>query len=174
MKAAGGMGTLQSNGCWENRHMDHPWDRSSPEQEPLGMQKDCTVPGMEPASHSHSSEGCTAVSGLETEAAIGHNSGDCTSVAVDIGQHTTTRMRSLAERQWCCSDMRPATVALVRQQAADCMWPGLDIAAVAAAVAAVPVGPSNLHSGLVGIDGIFLGSDWTKAAAGMGRLGSKT
>jgi hypothetical protein len=142
--------------------MDHPWDHLSPEQEPLDMQKDCTVLGMEPASYlKHSFEDCTAVSDLEAEAAIGHNSGDCTSVVVDIGQHTTTRMRSLAERQHCCSDMRPATVALARQHAADCMWPGLDIAVAAAAAAAVPAGPSILHSGLGGVVGIFLGSDWT-------------
>ena len=89
MQAAGEMGKSQSNDCWENRHMDHPWDRSSPEQEPLGIQKDCTVPGMEPASHSHSFEGCTAVSGLAVIEATGHSAGDCTSGAAGIGQHTT-------------------------------------------------------------------------------------
>jgi hypothetical protein len=139
------------------------------------MQKDCTVLDMEPVSYSHSFEGCTAVSDPGSEAAIGHSSGDCTFVAVDIGQHTTMRRTWLAEIQDCCSGMRPASAAPVRQHAADCMWPGLGIAvAVAAAeAAAVPAGPSSLHSGLAGIDGIFLGSDWTKAA-GMDRLGSKT
>jgi len=154
--------------------MDHPLDHLSPEQEPLDMQKDCTVLDTEPASYLRSFEDCTVVSDLGAEAAIGRNSEDCTFVAVDIGQHTTTRKKSLAGRQHCCSDMRPATVALARQHAADCMWPGLGIAVAAAAAAAVPVGRSILHSVLVGIDGIFPDSDWTKAAAGMDRLGSKT
>lgn len=154
--------------------MDHPWDRLSPEQEPLDMQKGCTVLDMEPASCSHSFGDCTAVSVPVAEAAIGHSSEDYTFGAVGIGQHMTARKSSLAERQRCCSGMRPATVALVRQHAADCMWPGLDIAVAAAEAAMVPAGPSNLHSGRAGIGGIFLGSDWMRAAAGMDRLGSKT
>jgi len=154
--------------------MDHPWDRLSPEQEPLDMRKDCTVPDMEPAPYLHNFEDCTAVSDPGAEAAIGRSSEDYTSGAVGIGQHMTARKSSFAESQHCCSDMRPATVAPVRRHAADCRWPGLDIAVAAAEAAEVPVGPGNLHSGLAGIDGIFLGSGWTKAAAGMDRLGSKT
>jgi hypothetical protein len=154
--------------------MDHPWDHLSPEQEPLDMQKDYTVLDMELASYSRSFGGCTAIFVPAAGAAIGHSSEDCTFGAVDIGQHMTAQKSSFAERPRCCSDMRPATVALVRQHAADCMWPGLDIAVAAAAAATVPAGPSNLHSGRAGIGGIFLGSDWTKAAAGMDRLGSKT
>ena len=173
-QAVGEMGMSHSNGCWESRHMDHPWDRLLPEPEPLDTQKDCIVQDMEPAPYLHNFEDCIAVSDPGAEAAIGRNSEDYTSGAVDTGQHMTARKSSFAESQHCCSDMRPATVAPVRRHAADCRWPGLDIAVAAAEAAEVPVGPGNLHSGLAGIDGIFLGSGWTKAAAGMDRLGSKT
>ena len=164
MRAAGEMGMSHSNGCWESRHMDHPWDHLSPEREPLDTPRGYTEPDMEPLACLHSSEGCTAVSGPVAEAAIGHNSEDCTSGAVDIGQHTTTQRKSLAERLDChcsCSGMRLATAAPVHLDSADCTWPGLDIAVAAAEVAAVPAGPSNLHSGPEGLGCIFHGSDWT-------------
>jgi hypothetical protein len=125
------------------------------------MRRGCTGPDMEPMSLLHSFEGCIAVSDPGAEAAIGHNFGDCTSEAVDIGQHTAqTRRRWLAESLGCCSGMRLVTAAPVRQCGADCTWPGLDIAVAAAEAAAAPVGPSNLHSGLGGVGCIFLGSDW--------------
>lgn len=119
-QAAGETGMLHLNGYWESRHMDHPLDHLSPAREPLDMQRGCTELDTEPVSHLHSFEGCTVVSDPGAEAAIEHNSGDYTSAAVDTGQHRTTRRRSLAERRHCCSGMRLATAAPVRQHAAGC------------------------------------------------------
>jgi hypothetical protein len=101
--------------------MGRPWDHLSPEQKPLEMQRDCTEPDKGPASRSHNSEGCTAVSGPAMAEVTGRSAADCTSAAAGFGQHRTMRTKSLAAKQHCYSDILLATVVLDRQSVAECM-----------------------------------------------------
>jgi len=174
-QAAAAMRKSHSNGCLENMHTDHPWARLSLEQELPGKRKGCTGPGMEQNSYWHSSEDCTAVSGLVVIGVTERSAGDCTSEAAGIGQRTTMRTKSLAVKQDCCSSILLATAVPDRQRAAGCMYAAQGIAAAAAeAAAAVAVaGLRILHFALAGIDCIDPGNDWRRAA-GIGRPGSKT
>lgn len=120
-KAAGEMRMWHLSGCWENTHTDRPWDRWSLAQELPGTQRDCTEMGREPASRSHSSADCTAVSVPEAGETTEHSAGDCTFVVVGIGQHTTMRMRSPAATQHYYFDIRPAIAVPARRPVAGYM-----------------------------------------------------
>lgn len=177
MQAAAAMRKSHSSGCLENMHTDHPWVRLSLGLELRGRRSDCTEPDTEQVSRWHSSEDCTAVSGLAVIAVIEHSAGDCTSGVAGIGQHTTMRTKLLSAKQDRCSSILLATAAPGRQWAAGCMYAAQGTAAVveAAAVAAA-AGLSILHFARAGTDcigRIGLGNDRTKAA-GIGRRGSKT
>jgi hypothetical protein len=139
-------------------HMDRPWDRSSPEPKPLGMQMDCTVLGIGPVSRSHNFEGYTAAFGPAVVEATEHSVGDCTSEAAGIGQCVTMRTKSLVASRCCYSGILPATAAPDRRSAAGCMVADQDTAAEAEA-AAVPAELRILRSALAGIDCIDPGSD---------------
>ena len=178
MQAAAAMRKSHSSGCLENMHTDHPWVRLSLGLELRGRRTDCTELDTEQVSRWHSSEDCTAVSGLAVIAVIEHSAGDCTSGVAGIGQHTTMRTKLLSAKQDRCSSILLATAAPGRQWAAGCMYAaqGTAAAAVEAAAVAAAAGLGILHSAQAGTDcigRIGLGNDWTKAA-GIGRRGSKT